>query len=116
MYDIKLLEEENIVYITDEAILKKEGNPYKITVVLTNVRILLLDYPPKTPNYEEDMRVGKGIDYLKKKEEISSFYLKDIENIIEEKDYNKYIMRDTNYFYLFDQENKLKETIIKLIK
>jgi len=115
MYDIKLLKDENIIYIVDNAVLKKGDNPYEITVIITNKRIILLDYPPKTLNYEEDMRIGRGLDYLKKKEEIHSINIEDIKSIIEEKKYNKYILKDTNYFYLFDSENKLKETILKLI-
>jgi len=111
MYDIKLLSNENIMYITDEASLKKDNKPYQITVIVTNQRLILLDYPSPEYNYEEDLRVGRGMEYLKKKEEIYSIKHKEILDIISEYKYNKYILKDSNFFYLGDSYNKIKEHI-----
>ena len=111
MYNFDLLNEEKIIYIAKEVYLKKEGTPHLITVVVTNERIIFLDYPDKNFNYEEDLRIARGMDYLKQKEEIYSNYLLNIETIIEEKEYNKYVLKDSNFFYLFDKENKIKDYI-----
>ena len=111
MYDINLLKEESVISIIEEVILKKEDNPHQITVVITNKRLIFLDYPALEHNFEEDLRISRGVDYLKKKEEIYSVYLKDIKEIIEGKEYNKYNLSDSNHFYLYDEANVLKSYI-----
>ena len=47
MYEFSKLEGENILLISDEAILLKENIERNISVIITNKRMLLLDYPQK---------------------------------------------------------------------
>ncbi len=102
MYKFDKFPQEEIKYISDNALLKKEDNYVTISVVLTNKRLILLDYPSGVNNYEETLRVGRGADYLRKKEPILIINIEDIVDITD----NKYTLKDSNYFYLKDDELK----------
>lgn len=113
MYNFEKLEGEEIVLISDESIVKKEDEEVSISTIVTNKRMILLDYPDKSNNYEEALRTSRGVDYVLKKEPILIIELQDIVNIIEENDFDKYILNTSNYFYLKDKciKNKMKELI-----
>lgn len=101
MYIFDKLENEEIEYISDSAILKVNEQDKNISVILTNQRLLLLDYPSKVNNYEEALK-SKAVNYIEKKEVILEVNLSDIISI----ENDKYTLKDTNYFYLKDEELK----------
>ncbi len=107
MYEFDKLNGEEIKYISDYALLRKDNEYVNISVILTNKRLILLDYPSGVNNYEEALKTSRGMDYLKKKEPILAVNLEDIKNI----ESDKYILKDGNYFFL--KEDKVKESIIK---
>ena len=113
MYNFVKLEGEEIILIKDESILKKDDKEVIISTIVTNKRLLLLDYPEKSNNYEEVLKISRGVDYILQKEPILVVNLKDITNIIEENDFEKYVLNYSNYFYLKDNDikSKLKELI-----
>lgn len=101
MYIFDKLENEEIEYISDSALLKVNEQDKNISVILTNQRLLLLDYPSKVNNYEEALK-SKAVNYIEKKEVILAVNLSDIISI----ENDKYTLKDTNYFYLKDEELK----------
>lgn len=107
MYEFEKLKDEEILLISDNTILKKEEKEVNISTVVTNKRLLLLDYPSSVNNYEEALRTTRNQEYLKKKEIILEVNLSDIKEIIEE-DYDKYLLSNNNYFYMKDNEVKNK--------
>lgn len=107
MYDFKKVKDEKIEIIEDDCILLFENKERNISVILTNKRLILLDYPDKT-DYQETLRISKGVNYMRNKEEFYSVNLSDILSV--EKD--KYILKDSNYFYL--KTKNIKKEIIKI--
>jgi len=107
MYEFEKLKDEEILLISDNTILKKDEKDINISTVVTNKRLLLLDYPSSVNNYEEALRTTRNQEYLKKKEIILEVNLSDIKEIIEE-DYDKYLLSNNNYFYIKDNEVKNK--------
>lgn len=99
MYEFDKLKNEKIVLISDNSFLKINDNWNSISTIITNKRLLLLDYPSKVSNYQETMRVSRGMDYIQKKEVLFKVNLNEILKI--EKD-NKYLLKNGNYFYLND--------------
>ncbi len=103
MYNFNLLENEEIVLISDNSILKMDEKDVNISTVLTNMRLVFLDYPSNTNNYEEVLRTSRGVDYIKKKEEFYSVRLEEIKDIVKNDDFDKYILENGNYFLLKDE-------------
>lgn len=99
MYNFKKLKNEKIELIEDNCILLYEGKKRDVSVILTNMRLILLDYPDGT-DYQETLRVSRGVNYMRNKEEFFSLNISDIINI--EKD--KYLLNNGNYFYLKTKE------------
>lgn len=99
MYNFKKLKNEKIELIEDNCILLYEGKERDVSVILTNMRLILLDYPDGT-DYQETLRISKGVSYMRKKEEFYSLNISDISNI--EKD--KYFLKNGNYFNLKTKE------------
>lgn len=99
MYNFKKLKNEKIELIEDNCILLYEGKERDVSVILTNMRLIILDYPDGT-DYQETLRVSRGVNYMRNKEEFFSLNISDIINI--EKD--KYLLNNGNYFYLKTKE------------
>jgi len=101
MYEFQKLENEEILFLSDNSLLKVNNQDKNISTIVTNQRLLLLDYPNKANNYEEALK-SKGTSYIEKKEVILEVKLSDIISI----ENDKYLLKDTNYFYLNDDEIK----------
>lgn len=106
IYNFNKLDNEEILLISDESVLKKDDKDITISTIVTNKRLILLDYPEKSNNYEEAMRTSRGTDYIKQKEPIFIVNLEDIKEIIKENNFDKYVLNTSNYFYLNDNEIK----------
>jgi len=113
MYNFNKLDNEEILLISDESVLRKDDKEEKISTIVTNKRLILLDYPDASNNYEEAMRTSRGADYILQKEPILIIDLDDIKEIINENNFDKYVLTTSNYFYLNDKEikNKLAEVL-----
>ncbi len=107
MYNFKKLKGEDIKYISDNSVLKKDKDYINISVVLTNKRLILLDYPSGVNNYEEVLRTSRNVEYNREKEPILIVNLTDIDHI-ENEEFEKYVLKDGNYFYLQDDELRSK--------
>lgn len=114
IYNFNKLDNEEILLISDESILKKEDNEEKISTIVTNKRLILLDYPDGSNNYEEAMRTSRGVDYILQKEPILIVDLEDIKEVINENNCDKYILNTSNYFYLND--NEIKNKLVEILK
>lgn len=114
MYNYKLLDGEEVILISDNSLLKKDNDNLNISTILTNKRLILLDYPNPVNNYEEALRTSRNMDYIRQKEELYSVPLEQIKTIYQEDNYDKYILNNGDYFFLNDKD--IKEKIIEYIK
>lgn len=113
MYNFNKLDNEEILLISDESILKKDDKEEKISTIVTNQRLILLDYPEASNNYEEALRTSRGANYISQKEPILIIDLDSIKEILSENNLDKYVLNTSNYFYLNDSEikNKINELL-----
>ena len=112
MYNYKLLNNEKNLLIVDNVPINKEDNLY--TVIITNIRLLILDYPSKLYNSEEDLRSIGRINTVKMKEIVSEIYLDNIKTIEYHKDFSKYILNDNSYILINNKDiDKYMKNIIK---
>lgn len=96
MYNFNLLEDEKVNNIFDNIKIKQKDSEKNTTIILTNKRLLFLDY---INDYREDLRVSKNIDYIKYKEVYYEIYLYDIKNILK----NKIILKNNIQFEFDDK-------------
>ena len=110
MYDIKLMDNEKILLISDNSLIYNFNYEKKYTTVVTNFRLLILDYPSKINNSLEDLRISQRLTYINKKEIILSIKLEDINDIVRQDNYYKISFND-NYILIKDKDiiNKIKE-------
>ena len=106
MYEFEKLPNEEIVIISDDSLLKVDQDNIPISTIITKKRMLLLDYPKKSNDFNEVMRIAKGMDYIRKKEVLLAVLLTEISKIEKDEDYDKYILNNGNYFYLKDDTIK----------
>ena len=104
MYDFELGKNEKIILINDDVIVGSENKKY--TIIVTNKRLLVLDYSSKFHNSIEDLRAIGRINTVKMKEVICEKKLIDIKNI----NNNQIIFDDDSYIVINDKE------IINLLK
>lgn len=107
MYNFELSDNEKIVEIFDDILIKHNNKEISFTLVLTDKRVLFLDY---IDDYREDLKVGKGINYIRYKELYYQINLIDIKEIIKD----KIILKNKIEFQIND--NKLVSLIKNLIK
>ena len=115
MYEFVKLDNETIKLITDEVYLIVEDKKKLVSGIVTNKRLILLDYLEGYNNYEEAMRTGLNMGSIKKKYPILIIDNKDLKEIKETKYYDKYILNNDSYFNIESKEikknyiNKIKE-------
>lgn len=111
MYDFKLNKNEEIKLISDNTIVYTSSEEKNVTCIITNQRLLFLDYPSGVHNSVEDLRISGKMNYIRKKEVIGEIYLKDMETITKEVDYYKIEFKNKEYINLNDDEiiNQLKK-------
>lgn len=104
MYNFKLQKDEQINLISNESILKIDNEEEIVTTIITNKRLLIFNYPKDI----ESFRIGRIIDTYKQNvmDLIFETPLTNIKEIIQEKNFDKYLLNDTNYFYLQDEQIK----------
>lgn len=94
MYNFELFNNEEVVKIFDEIFIKQEENEKTTTIVLTNKRLLFLDYIIPNEGLEA-LRTSRGVDYIRYKEVYYQIDLNDIVEII------------NNEYYLVILNNKM---------
>lgn len=111
MYNFKLNENETIILI-DDYVLVKNNHEY-FTIIITNERLLVLDYPKALYNSNEDLRISGKLNYLKMKELILSKRITEIKKIIDNSKYHKIIFTDDTYIEIKSKDviSKLKELL-----
>ena len=110
MYDIKLMDNEKILLISDNSLIYNSNYEKVYTTIITNYRFLVLDFPSNKNNSLEDLRTSQRLTYINKKEIILSIKLDNINDITKQDDYYK-IDFNNNYILIKDNDivNKLKE-------
>lgn len=104
MYDLILKENEKVKLISDNTIIYTNSDNKLYTTIITNQRLLFLDYPSQMYNSSEDLRLSGKINYIRKKEIIEAIELEDIISI-EKETYNYRInIKNNKYLYIKDDE------------
>ena len=67
MYNFELMNGEIVRKIFDDVFIKQGENEKNTTIVLTNKRLLFLDYVMQNEGLEV-LRIARGADYIKYKE------------------------------------------------
>ena len=104
MYDFKLNKNEEIKLISDNTIIYTDIEEKNVTSIVTNQRLLILDYPSGIYNSAEDLRISGKMTYIRKKEIICEINLQDIKSIIKDKSYYKIELDNDSYINLVDDE------------
>lgn len=106
MYDFKKIKGEEIELIEDNCTLIVDEKEMELSVILTNMRVVFLSYPDNF-DYQETLRISKGVNYMRKKEEVFSINIADLLRI-ENDAFDKYVLKNGNCFYLKTKEIKKK--------
>lgn len=109
MLDIKLLEDEKIELVSNNSLIKYSKEVVNVSSVITNKRLLLLDFPKDLENF----RVGRVIMNPIKKEVIFEADLLDIIDLEKNSEFDKYLLKNGSYFLIKDSE--IKEYMLKVI-
>ena len=104
MYDFKLEQNEEIKLISDNTIIYFDKESKNYTSIITNKRLLILDYPSGVHNSAEDLRISGRMTYIRKKEVILEIYLNDMVSLENEKQFYKIILRNGKYLNINDDE------------
>ena len=104
MYDILFNKNEEIQLISDDTKIYIQKTYKTYTCIITNQRLLILDYPSPYHNSKEDLRISGKMTYIRKKEVISSVDLKDIISIDYKNKYCKINIKDDKYININDTE------------
>ena len=102
MYNLELLNNEEVVRIFDEIFVKQNENEKITTIVLTNKRLLFLDFLIENEGLEV-LRIARGINYIKTKEVYFQINLSDVKNISKNK-YYKIVCKNDMSFEFDDEE------------
>lgn len=89
MYNFELLNDEKIKKIIDDVLIYTDNKRY--TFIITNQRLLILDYPSGYHNSMEDLRISGKMNYVRMKEIILEKNINDIDRVLHEVD--KYVIK-----------------------
>ena len=101
MYNFDLLNEEEIVKIFDELLIKQGDRQKMISAVLTNKRLLFFEFV--NDDYIETLRTARGMSFIRNKDVSYIIDLKNIESIVEE-EYYVINLKDNISFEFDDKE------------
>lgn len=104
MYNFTLLENENIGFISDNSMILEDNSYNKYSIIITNLRLLILNYPSPISNSMEDLRCSQRISYIPKKEIFFQIDLNKILNFkLRDKDMIDIYISKTNYITIHDK-------------
>ena len=95
IYNFDLLNDEEIKLIDDNVLIYKDNKLY--TFIITNKRLLVLDYPSGLYNSMEDLRISGKMNYIRMKEIIFERNLDDIKLISNDSGKIKISFMDDNF-------------------
>ena len=101
MYNFELMDDEKVIRIFDEVFIKQGENEKNTAIILTNKRLLFLDYINVNEGLEV-LRIARGADYIKYKETYYQIDLNDIVDIIKNQYYQVILKNDITFE--FDNE------------
>jgi len=101
MNNFNLMEDEQLVEIFEEVLIKQGTNEKITTIALTNKRLLFLEYI--TNDGLEALRITKRISFIRYKEVYYTINLDNIELITEE-EYYKIILKNNTSFEFNNKE------------
>jgi len=108
-YEFKLLKNETVEFVSNNALLKYKEKNKKNSIILTSKRMVLLSEPMD----QESFRFGKIINYPIKKEILFETELNAIEYIELNDLYDKYVLKNGDYFYINDPTIRKSELLSK---
>ncbi len=101
MYNFELMDNEKVIRIFDEVFIKQGENEKNTTIILTNKRLLFLDYINVNEGLEV-LRIARGAEYIRYKETYYQIDLNDIVDIIKGQYYQVILKNDITFE--FDNE------------
>lgn len=93
MYNFKLLDNEKIKLIDDDVLIKDKI----YTIIITNKRLLVLDYPSGLYNSSEDLRISGKLNYIKMKEIVLDININNIKKVEKNKELSKIVFLDDSF-------------------
>lgn len=111
MYNFNLLNDEKLIKVFDDIWISQNEKEKNTTVALTNQRLLFMDYDKN--DYREDLRVGRGVNYIRYKEVYYFLELKNINSISKKEDFYSINIKNSNSIEFDNTElyKLLKKTI-----
>ena len=100
MYNFELKKNEKIERILDDIILKTGDDIKKVSVIITNIRFIILNIPSDI----ESFRVGRTINYPTFNEVIFETDINNIEDVKKDMDYYKYMLSENECIILKSDE------------
>ncbi len=123
MYNLNLLNNEKINFISDTSKILESNNYNEYTVIITNLRFLILNYPNDSKNSMEDLKCSRNLYYIPKKEIVYEINIDDIIKIniddiikINIENNNKIKLYISEYNYILLQDKSLLEYLKKEFK
>ena len=123
MYNLNLLNNEKINFISDTSKILESNNYNEYTVIITNLRFLILNYPNDSRNSMEDLKCSRNLYYIPKKEIVYEINIDDIIKIniddiikINIENNNKIKLYISEYNYILLQDKSLLEYLKKEFK
>ena len=123
MYNLNLLNNEKINFISDTSKILESNNYNEYTVIITNLRFLILNYPDDSRNSMEDLKCSRNLYYIPKKEIVYEINIDDIIKIniddiikINIENNNKIKLYISEYNYILLQDKSLLEYLKKEFK
>ena len=107
MYKYELSDSEETVDVFDELFVKQGKNGKNTTAVLTNERLMFLDYLIPDEGAEV-LRIARGLDYIKYKEVYYQIFLMDIEELNVKNKYYEIVLKNKIKFK-FDSKKLYEE-------
>lgn len=104
MYDFDLNKNEKIKLISDDTVIYTDKGDENVTCIITNQRLLILNYPSVVHNSAEDLRISGKMTYIRKKEIIGEIDLKDIVSVEDAKQFYKINLKNGKYINLNNNE------------
>lgn len=104
MYDFDLNKNEKIKLISDDTVICTDKGDENVTCIITNQRLLILNYPSGVHNSAEDLRISGKMTYIRKKEIIGEIDLKYIVSVEDGKQFYKINLKNGKYINLNNNE------------
>ena len=112
MLKYELMDGEENIIVLDELFVNQGNNEKTTTAVLTNQRLMFLDFLVPDDGAEV-LRVARGLDYIRYKEVYYQIFLKDIKELNANDNYYQIVLKNNTQFEFDSKElyNLIKNEI-----